>query len=242
MTMLRTGPRTIVPAGICLVAALVLSGCMRSRPARFYTLHPVLTHLPAATAAESVVADDMLLGVGPVRVPGYMERGQIVTRLDRNEVKLSEFNRWADTVSERIPGITQALDDDEQFELGGLSGRLKTIEALRRENRHLDRCRGVVTRIGIRPVQGIQGEVFRSEVFLPELEAENPHRIRGLHPLQTEGQRGQKGRAGLQRKLGLRFRSGLMGLKGGVRLQGPGHRPLQRKPEAVGLGRLARYH
>ena len=107
MTVLRAATCRIVPVGLCLCAALVLSGCMRTRPSRFYTLHPVLTHAAPGTKIKTVGVSDIIVGVGPVRVPGYMARGQIVTRLDRNEVQLSEFDRWADTVSELVPAIIE---------------------------------------------------------------------------------------------------------------------------------------
>jgi uncharacterized lipoprotein YmbA len=36
--------------------------------------------------------------VGPVRLPDYVDRPQIVTRLGDNELQLAEFDRWAEPV------------------------------------------------------------------------------------------------------------------------------------------------
>ena len=109
-----------------------------------------------------------------------------------------------------------------------LPGRLESVESFRGQEGHLDRRRGVVARVGIRPIESIQGEVFRGEVLLPELQSEDAHRIGGLHSLDPQGNRGKKCRAGLQGELGPRLGFGLLGLEGRVRLQGPGYGILQR--------------
>jgi uncharacterized lipoprotein YmbA len=38
---------------------------------------------------------NLTIAIGPVRVPDYLDRPQIVTRSGKNELKLSEFDRWA---------------------------------------------------------------------------------------------------------------------------------------------------
>jgi uncharacterized lipoprotein YmbA len=108
MNTFLNGTRRLALAGLYLGLVVMVSGCMRSKPSRFYTLHPVLEQVNPPREAKTVGSGVIIVGVGPVRIPGYMTRGQIVTRLDRNEVKLSEFDRWADTVAERIPAIIEA--------------------------------------------------------------------------------------------------------------------------------------
>ena len=107
MNTFLNGTRRLALAGLYLGLVVMVSGCMRSKPSRFYTLHPVLEQVNPPREAKTVGSGVIIVGVGPVRIPGYMARVQIVTRLDRNEVKLSEFDRWADTVAERIPAIIE---------------------------------------------------------------------------------------------------------------------------------------
>lgn len=73
---------------------LVLSGCLspRSDPSQFYLLAPMATAPPAdGTAAFSV-------GVGPVTLPAYLDRPQMVTRVAPNQLELSEVHRWAESL------------------------------------------------------------------------------------------------------------------------------------------------
>ena len=72
---------------------LILTGCASSYSSRFYQLN-------AAQSTVSVASDvspchGLVVAIGPVRIPDYLDRPQIVTRSGKNELKLSEFDRWA---------------------------------------------------------------------------------------------------------------------------------------------------
>ncbi len=85
------------------VAAVGLGGCLggTSAPTKFYTLAPV-----ASRAAESNPASaGLTLGIGPVTLPGYLDRPQIVTRKGPDEIELAEFNRWAEPLKDSVPRI-----------------------------------------------------------------------------------------------------------------------------------------
>lgn len=72
---------------------LIVGGCPRTQTTRFYTLNS-LTDRPTeerAVASERGVA----VGLGPIQLPEYLERPQIVTRVSPNEVRFSDFHRWA---------------------------------------------------------------------------------------------------------------------------------------------------
>jgi len=86
-----------------LVALLaVLGGCLGgdSPPSRFYLLSP-LPAPEAATAAASGIA----IGVGPIAVPEYLNRGQIVTRTGENQLELAEFDRWAEPLQKNLSRV-----------------------------------------------------------------------------------------------------------------------------------------
>lgn len=78
--------------GVLLLA--LLAGCIgRGLVTQEYVLTAMTanpgdgSHLPAT--------GDVVVGVGPIELPGYLRRPQIMTREARNELRSSDANRWA---------------------------------------------------------------------------------------------------------------------------------------------------
>ena len=97
-------------AAIVLVAVLfsITAGCGRSKPSHFYTLREVLPETKVvATDKVSTVTSNVILGVGPITVPGYIDRNKIVTRVNTAEVKLSDYYRWAEPAPDKIEYVIQ---------------------------------------------------------------------------------------------------------------------------------------
>jgi uncharacterized protein len=85
------------PLAVCLLAA-ALSGCFGpGRPIEFYTLAP----LPRP-AAGTTGAPGPLIAVYPAVLPATIDRPQIVTRSDENQIVFSEFDRWGGTLKDEI--------------------------------------------------------------------------------------------------------------------------------------------
>jgi uncharacterized protein len=80
---------TLLTLGICLLA-----GKCASQPSRF----SLLSALPNNETASLRTADTQgpTIGVGPVTLPRYLDRPQIVTRTRPYELQLAEFDRWAE--------------------------------------------------------------------------------------------------------------------------------------------------
>ncbi len=79
-----------------------LSGCFgSSQSSRFYTLTT-----PKEQGGPSPARLDRLVAVGPVNIPDYLDRNQIVTRSGGNEIFLAEFDRWGGPLDGEI---TRAL-------------------------------------------------------------------------------------------------------------------------------------
>lgn len=88
---------------LLLVSALVavFSGCFGTSPAsRFYTLTPVETLKPSVNSGL-----DVAVMVGPVTIPDYLDRRQIMTRSGRNELVLAEFDRWGGSLDGEITRV-----------------------------------------------------------------------------------------------------------------------------------------
>ena len=83
-----------------IVAALfAVVGCATTPPPTFYQLEE-----PASTLLSGLERG-IAIGVGPVIMPAYLDRPQIVTRAAAHRLELSEFNVWAEPLMESIPRV-----------------------------------------------------------------------------------------------------------------------------------------
>ncbi len=111
---ISSGARGIPGVAVLLLACLLLSGCAGSSAAtRFYLLSP-----PAGDSVRAMpAAPQARVAVGPVHVPSYLDRPQIVTREgDGVRLTLAEFDRWAEPLAESLPRV---LAEDISRALGG---------------------------------------------------------------------------------------------------------------------------
>ena len=99
---------TILEARVlALGAALVFSGCSVLSPkqdrTRFILLTPTAasasnnTHLAASPNLTTVA-----IGLGPVRLPEYLDRPELVIRTSPNGFELSEMSRWAEPIADNF--------------------------------------------------------------------------------------------------------------------------------------------
>ena len=90
---------------ILMLGALwvVHSGCASSPPTRFYALSPSATTVPEMKPS----ADDGCLsfGIGPIKIPDYLDQPKIVTREGSNELTLAEFDRWAERLKDNLTRV-----------------------------------------------------------------------------------------------------------------------------------------
>ncbi len=104
----------------CAAALLVLFGCAgKSPPSNFYLLSSAVDY----DAASLVQTTDnaISIGVGPIRLPKYLDRPQIVTRVSENQVRLTEFDRWAEPLESNLSRVLaenlgMKLSTDRVFE------------------------------------------------------------------------------------------------------------------------------
>ena len=89
-----------MPPLLAFALSLALAGCFgTSRPSRFYTLEPLeVRDGPGSTATDATLL------VGPVELPDYVDRPQIVTRSGTNELVIAEFERWGGSLDKQISG------------------------------------------------------------------------------------------------------------------------------------------
>jgi len=95
----------------CLV--LAIAGCGTSRPTSYFVLEGSRQARPSAT--QSATGEGLVVGVVPVRIPAYIDRDQIVTRTSDHEVKVSDFESWAEPLKS---SVTRAIATSLDRELG----------------------------------------------------------------------------------------------------------------------------
>lgn len=82
--------------------ALLLAACASSPPTRFY----VLSTLPQPAQPVGYAAgQEIAVGVGPVELPEYLDRSQLVTRSGQNELNLAEFDRWGESLKDNAAQV-----------------------------------------------------------------------------------------------------------------------------------------
>jgi uncharacterized lipoprotein YmbA len=83
--------------------ALFLIGCSSTPPVAFYTLSP----LQSAQQDLSPTGGNsgLIVGLGPVRLPAFLDRPHIVTRPGPNRLEVSEFHRWGGSLKESLPRV-----------------------------------------------------------------------------------------------------------------------------------------
>jgi uncharacterized lipoprotein YmbA len=86
--------RCITIIALCLTA--LLAGCASTPPPTYYTL----TALSASSGPNTATA--AIIGVGPLEIPGYLDRLQIVTRPAPNRLRISDFERWAGPLDDNM--------------------------------------------------------------------------------------------------------------------------------------------
>ncbi len=86
---------------------VILTGCASSPSSKFYQLNPVQNK--TSVTRDASPDQTLTIAIGPIRVPDYLDRPQIVTRSGKNELKLSEFDRWAGSFDN---DVTRVLVED----------------------------------------------------------------------------------------------------------------------------------
>jgi uncharacterized lipoprotein YmbA len=103
-------------AGVVLVAAFAACSILEPRPdpTRFFVLSATATN--GAPAASDETQRRPRIGLGPVMLPGYLARPELVRRTAANELEPSRFERWGEplesatlrVLAEDLTGLSHA--------------------------------------------------------------------------------------------------------------------------------------
>lgn len=85
-----------------VLVMLVLSGCASIEPTRFYLLSPRANPVPVTGDIEK---GNVTIVIAAIRLPEYLNRYQIVTRVSDNELELGWQDRWAESLERNFTRI-----------------------------------------------------------------------------------------------------------------------------------------
>lgn len=90
---------------ILVVFLLISGGCaLRSTTTtRFYTLSPMPHAVSEQRNKKEIKCKT--IGVGPLHIPGYLDRPEIVTRVNPNEIRLAELDNWAEPLKDNVARV-----------------------------------------------------------------------------------------------------------------------------------------
>lgn len=96
--------RSCPPAagGLILAALVALAGCSSAPPTSYYTLASV-PPASGAAAAPVLAGPAPVVAVGPVTLPDYIDRPQIVTRTSAYALALASDAQWGGPLVDMLP-------------------------------------------------------------------------------------------------------------------------------------------
>ncbi len=84
------------------IFVVVFSGCASNPPTRFF----VLSSSPNLGKVGNPEGERCFaIGIGPVKLPEYLNQPEIVTRMTQNELRLDEFAKWAEPLEDNISQV-----------------------------------------------------------------------------------------------------------------------------------------
>lgn len=93
--------RSITGMTALYLSVALLAGCSSSPRVTFYTLNVAATNEPSAPVINSVA-------IGPITLPDFLDRPQLVVQTSANRVEILESHRWAESPKSEIPRIIAA--------------------------------------------------------------------------------------------------------------------------------------
>jgi len=103
---MKTMKKYCVATTIILGVIYLISGSCALRTSattRFYILSP-LVHT-AVEKQDEKGKNCKTIGIGPLDLPAYLDRPQIVTRVNPDELKLAELDNWAEPLKDNITRV-----------------------------------------------------------------------------------------------------------------------------------------
>jgi len=115
MTQRPAAPRSRHGRAAAIVLAIAAGGCAllngpTAQAPRFYVL------TPAPPPTEPRPSRRLVIGLGPVQLPPYLDRPEMVARVAPNQITFDDLNRWGEPLKDNLVRVL-AANLDEQLDL-----------------------------------------------------------------------------------------------------------------------------
>jgi uncharacterized lipoprotein YmbA len=93
--------RFLRKAAVWFPLFFLMPGCRGATPpVEFFKMNSVISEYPQKSELSD--SGDLMLGIGPLILPQYLKRSQIVTRSGNNRLQVNEFHRWAGNIEDEF--------------------------------------------------------------------------------------------------------------------------------------------
>jgi len=120
--------------------------------------------------------EDMAIGVGPVELPEFLDRPQIVTRKSQNQLEISEFHRWAvsfpNDFSRVLAKNISTLLPTNRVEIYPWADSFSPIYQVKLEVEQFDGQLG--ERVDLRVIWAVVGQEGNNELLVRKTRIEEP--------------------------------------------------------------------
>ncbi len=95
--------KNIILINLFAITLIFLGGCGTTAPSKFY----MLSSLPLSSEKLQVNNNQnrISIEIDLNEIPAYLNKPQMIVRINSNEIKLEEYHRWAETVKDSFPKI-----------------------------------------------------------------------------------------------------------------------------------------
>ncbi|MGZ5000999.1 MAG: PqiC family protein [Methylomonas sp.] len=92
---------------VFVLSVLLLSGCVSDSSLQFYMLSAEGDQADKQQALP--VNKGLVVGLGPIHLPEYLDRPQIVVETSKNQFRLDEHHRWAERLDQNMGRVLAQL-------------------------------------------------------------------------------------------------------------------------------------
>jgi uncharacterized lipoprotein YmbA len=98
-----------IAASSSALSILFLAGCSILAPqpdtSHFFMLAPLSSTDTQQNGSESTALANLMLGLGPIKLPPYLDRNEIAMRLSPTQVTYSAVDRWAEPLNVNVSRV-----------------------------------------------------------------------------------------------------------------------------------------
>jgi uncharacterized lipoprotein YmbA len=95
-----------ITGAFAIIGATIITGCgpvlaPQPDPSRYYLLSPAYAPPPSGVSSQAALT----IGLGPIQMPGYLDRREIATRANTNQIDYSNVDRWSEPLDSNFRSV-----------------------------------------------------------------------------------------------------------------------------------------